>query len=166
MGMERSSYKVTVSKDYLLFAAGHFIAYEDFREMLHGHNYRVSVELEGELDRNAYVFDFVTLKRIMRQLVNELDHRMMLPLHNPVLRVEEGGAEVRVEFTDGSRRYLFPREDVILLPVPNTTAEMLARHFVGRLREELQGEDTSNLTAVTIEVEETTGQAARYREEL
>jgi 6-pyruvoyltetrahydropterin/6-carboxytetrahydropterin synthase len=163
--MSASAYKVTVAKDYLVFAAGHFITYGDFCETLHGHNYRVSVELEGELDENAYVFNFVPLKRIMRQLVNELDHKMLLPLHNPRLRVAEEGEEIHATYVDGSRRYVFPRQDVVLLPISNTTAEMLARHFVGRLKEELGLGETANLSAVTIEVEEVVGQSAVYREE-
>jgi 6-pyruvoyltetrahydropterin/6-carboxytetrahydropterin synthase len=164
--MDSSSYKVAVEKDYLVFAAGHFITYGEFCETLHGHNYRVRVELEGELDENAYVYNFVTLKRTMRDLVNELDHRMLLPLQNPRLTVREDAGEVEVLYVDGSRRYIFPRGDVVLLPIPNTTAEMLARHLTARLREQLALGDVANLTAVTVEVEEVVGQSAIYREEL
>jgi 6-pyruvoyltetrahydropterin/6-carboxytetrahydropterin synthase len=163
--MERSTYKVAVEKDYLIFAAGHFITYGELCETLHGHNYRVSAEIEGELDENAYVFNFVTLKRIMRTLVNELDHKMLLPLHNARLKVVEKGEEVHVTYVDGSRRYVFPRMDVVLLPISNTTAEMLARHLAVRLREELAETETGNLTALSIGVEEVIGQSAWYREE-
>lgn len=165
--MATPSYKVAVEKDYLIFAAGHFITYGELCEALHGHNYRVRVELEGELDENAYVFNFVTLKRTMRRLVDELDHRMLLPLQNPRLAVTDEGAEVHVRYADGSRRYVFPRQDVVLLPIPNTTAEMLARHLAGRLKAELAAlGDTRNLSALAVEVEEVVGQSATYREQL
>jgi 6-pyruvoyltetrahydropterin/6-carboxytetrahydropterin synthase len=164
--MSTSSFRVSVEKDYLLFAAGHFITYGDLCEALHGHNYRVRVELEGELDENAYVFDFVVLKRIMRKLVNELDHRMLLPLNNPMLEVREEGEEITVHFRSRNKRYVFPREDVMLLDIPNTTAEMLARHLTGRLREELAEAGGATPTAIVMMVEETTGQAAWYRETL
>jgi len=164
--MSTSSYKVTVEKDYLVFAAGHFITYGSQCEALHGHNYRARVELEGTLDENSYVFDFVTLKRTMRRLVDELDHRMLLPLSNPRLEVREEGDEVHVSFVDRRKRYVFPREDVVLLPIANTTAEMLATHLTRRLQEELAGSDLSNITAITMMVEEAFGQSAWYREEL
>lgn len=164
--MANPSYKVTVEKDYLVFAAGHFITYGDQCEALHGHNYRVTTELEGELDPNAYVFDFVTLKGIMRRLVNEIDHRMLLPLENPRIQVEADDDEVRVTYLEKERRYLFPREDVVLLPIPNTTAEMLARHLARRLREELAEMGATNISAITIGVEEAFGQTAWYREPL
>lgn len=159
-------YRISVEKDYLVFAAGHFITFRDQCERLHGHNYRVRVELEGAIDENAYVLDFVTLKRIMRGLVNELDHRMLLPLHNPKVGVRREGDEIHVAFPDGRKRYVFPADDVVLLDITNTTAEMLARHLTHRLADELRAIGSTNITAITMQVEETFGQAAWYREEV
>jgi len=159
-----AAYKVVVEKDYLVFAAGHFITYGDLCEALHGHNYRARVELEGELDENSYVFDFVTLKRIMRRLVDEIDHKMLLPLNNRFLELREADGEIEVRYRD--RRYVFPRDDVVLLPIPNTTAEMLACYLADRLKTELVQYGTANLTALAVEVEESFGQSAWYRERL
>ncbi len=162
-----SAYRIHISKDNLMFAAGHFVSYDgDKVEPLHGHNYRFSVTLEGPTEANAYVFNFVTLKRIMKRLADQLDHRMLLPHDNPLITVEppaDGGVIVR---TPG-RWYRFPLEDVVLLPVPNTTVEMLARHLCSQLRAELaEFADARHLTALEIEVEETFGQMAVYREEI
>jgi 6-pyruvoyltetrahydropterin/6-carboxytetrahydropterin synthase len=162
-----SAYRVHISKDNLIFAAGHFVSYDgDKVEPLHGHNYRLSVTVEGPTEENAYVFNFVTLKRIMKRVADELDHRMLLPRDNPLIAVEtqdDGGIVVRTQ----GRWYRFPREDVVLLPLPNTTVEMLARHLCGRLREELGARaDAAHLTAVEVTVEETFGQMAIYREEI
>jgi len=160
-----AEYKVTVEKDYLVFASGHFITYSGTCETLHGHNYRARVEVEGDLDENSYVWDFVSLKRLMRRLVDELDHRMLLPLDNPGLRVTQEGDGVEVLYRE--RRYVFPRSDVVMLPVPNTTAEMLARYLAGRIKEELRGVDgLARLRALAVEVEESFGQSAWYRERL
>ena len=41
-------YRVTVAKDYLVFASAHFITFAGHRcETLHGHNYRVAVTIGG-----------------------------------------------------------------------------------------------------------------------
>src|SRR6187401_2564770 len=83
-------YKVRVTKDYLVFCSGHFISYEgDKCERLHGHNYRAAVEVEGPLDDNHYVFDFIALKNRTKAITDELDHRMMLPRLNKLILVEE-----------------------------------------------------------------------------
>src|SRR5262245_43434439 len=159
-----AEYKVSVEKDYLVFAAGHFITYTGICEALHGHNYRARVEVEGSLDEDSYVWDFVSLKRLMRGLVDELDHRMLLPLDNPQLQLKEEAGSIQVLYKD--RRYVFPRSDVVLLPVPNTTAEMLARYLAGRVKQELLKAGAGRLAAVVVEVEESFGQSAWYRERM
>jgi 6-pyruvoyltetrahydropterin/6-carboxytetrahydropterin synthase len=158
-----SSFQVHVTKDYLVFCAGHFITYEGSQcESLHGHNYRAAVTLTGPVDENFYVFDFTTLKKLMKQVVDELDHRMLLPLQNPLLQLdhEEDGIWVRYK----QRRFFFPNSDVVLLPIPNTTAEMLARHLCGRVKAELSQREALQLTEIAVEVEESFGQSAIYRE--
>ena len=161
-----ANYKVAVQKDYLVFAAAHFITYGGKCEKLHGHNYRVRVELVGTLDQNAYVLDFILLKQIMRPLVDQLDHKMLLPLGNPHLDVEADERAVRVRYRDGEREYLFPHDDVLLLPIVNTTAEMLAWYLAGRLREELAERGADNVVSLAVEVEESFGQSATYHETL
>jgi len=155
-------YKIIVEKDYLVFASGHFITYTDSCETLHGHNYRARVELEGELDAPGYVWDFVTLKKIMRRIVDELDHRVLLPRQNPALTLKEDQVSIEVLYRD--RRYVFPLTDVVLLPIPNTTAEWLARYLCGRVREELGKSGGGRITSVAVEVEESFGQSAWFRE--
>ena len=158
------SFKIHVAKDYLVFCAGHFITYGGHLcEALHGHNYRVGVVLEGALDENWYVFDFVTLKRLMKRLVDRLDHRMLLPLHNPLITLAEG--EGHITATYGERRYTVPQSDVVLLPIPNTTAEMLAEYLAKQLQEQLAQASSCAIHAIEIEVEESFGQSAIYREE-
>lgn len=100
--------------------------------------------------------NFVPLKRLLKRLADELDHRMLLPLHSRVIAVCEDGDSIVAEAQ--GRRYVFPRSDVLLLPVANTTAELLARHIAQRLLAELQALGATNVRAVEIEVQETFGQ--------
>ena len=160
----RGEFRVSVTKDYLVFASAHFITFPGHRcEGLHGHNYRAAVTLDGQLDEEIwYVFDFVTLKHIMRRLCDEIDHKVLLPLQNPKLQIAEGEESVTVSY-EGKPRYVFPRADCALLPVPNTTAEMLAELLAGRLRVELEATGARGLTAIEMEVEENFGQSAFYR---
>ena len=156
-----STFKVHVSKDYLVFCAAHFITYEGKSEPLHGHNYRVSVTVEGTLQGDSYVFNFVTLKRIMRTLVDQLDHRTLLPDANPHFRLTRANGEVTIEVEQ--RRYVLPESDVLVLPLANTTAELLAAYLTQQLRQKIG--DVVNLTACEMEVSEVEGQSALYREE-
>ena len=154
-------FKVRVTKDTFVFCAGHFITYEgDKCERLHGHNYRASVEIEGVLDENLYVFDFIALKRRARAITDELDHRMLLPTQNPVIVLREQGRGIHVRYKD--REWLFPREDCVLLPIENTTAELLARYIGQRLRDDLLKQFGFQATVMRVEFEENIGQSATW----
>jgi 6-pyruvoyltetrahydropterin/6-carboxytetrahydropterin synthase len=154
------NFKIHVSKDYLIFCAAHFITYDGVCEPLHGHNYRASVTVEGDVQDDHFVFNFVTLKRTLRQLVDQLDHRTLLPATNPYFRLIRADNEITVEV--GDRRYVLPEADVLVLPIPNTTAELLAKYLAEQLRAALG--DVPNLTACEMTVDEVEGQSATYRE--
>ena len=160
----RGKFSVSVAKDYLVFASAHFITFAGHRcEGLHGHNYRASATIEGELDEETWlVFDFVMLKQIMRRLCDEIDHKVLLPLANPRLQVVEDGGSVTVAY-EGKPRYVFPRVDCALLPIPNTTVEMLAELLANRLQAQLESMGARGVTAIEMEVEENFGQSAVYK---
>src|SRR5829696_5266098 len=149
----RGEFRVSVTKDYLVFASAHFITFAGHRcEGLHGHNYRASVTIEGALDQQAwFVFDFVELKKIMRRLCDEIDHLVLLPLTSDRIQVVEDGDHVNVG-VDGKPRYVFPRKHCALLPIPNTTVEMLAQMLTERLQAAIGEEGVKPLTAIEMEV--------------
>ncbi|SIO65990.1 6-pyruvoyltetrahydropterin/6-carboxytetrahydropterin synthase [Singulisphaera sp. GP187] len=157
--MSDSRYKVRVSKDYLVFCSGHFITYlGDQCERIHGHNYRVAVEVEDDLDQNHYVFDFIALKDLTRAITDELDHRMLLPTESTQILLEDEGPNWRVRYQD--RYWSFPRNECALLPIANTTAELLANYIAGRLRDALTARGLDLPRIMRVEVEESFGQSA------
>lgn len=163
----RDEFRVSVEKDQMVFSSAHFITYAGHRcEGLHGHNYRARVTVTGALDEESwFVFDFVELKAIMKRLCDEIDHLVLLPLQGTRITVVEEGDVVKVG-VDGQPRYVFPRRDCALLPIPNTTVEMLARLLAERLRAQLESSGARQLTSIEMEVEENFGQSAIYRLEL
>jgi 6-pyruvoyltetrahydropterin/6-carboxytetrahydropterin synthase len=157
--MSAERYKVRVTKDHLVFCSGHFISYEgDKCERLHGHNYRAAVEVEDDLDENQYVFDFIALKDLTRSITDELDHRMLLPAQSALIRLEEDGSNWRVRYRD--RYWSFPRDECAVLPIANTTAELLADYVSTRLRQGLRDKNLPLPRVVRVEVEESFGQSA------
>jgi 6-pyruvoyl tetrahydropterin synthase/QueD family protein len=154
------SYKIVVEKGNLRFSAAHFITFMGKCERLHGHNYAVSVELAGEPTEDGYVFDFVELKSILRGVYDSLDHRFLIPMENEHLRVDESEKEWEVRF--GDRRYVFPAQDVLPLPVDNITAERLAEYVCGQVVEKLGAQGATNLSAIAVGIEEAPGQTAYH----
>ena len=157
--MSTERYKVRVTKDHLVFCCGHFISYDGHQcERLHGHNYRAAIEIEGPLTADYYVFDFVALKARAKEITDELDHHMLLATRNPVIKLEENDGRVRVRYKD--REWVFPRGDCILLPIENTTAELIARYLAGRLADALRSRHGFVPQVLRVEVEENVGQSA------
>ena len=155
-------YRVRIADDSTVFASAHFITYDrDTCEPLHGHNFRVAVTVTGPLDENHYVVDFVALKKIVMELLAELDHRVLLPTKHEQIRVETLGEEVEVFFP--GRRWLFPRSECALLPLANTTVELLARHLASGLVDRLAPLTGGGRSDVTVEVEESPGWSAACR---
>jgi 6-pyruvoyl tetrahydropterin synthase/QueD family protein len=160
MTVQRSKRKVRVEGGYLNFSAAHFITYGDKCERLHGHNYGVLVEVEGELGQDNLVFDFTILKRRTKAICQQLDHRFLLPLYNPHLELQESETSWEIRF--GERRYVFPRSDVVELPIANSTAELLAEYICGEICKTLSEYPLANLHSITVGVEEAPTQMAYY----
>jgi 6-pyruvoyl-tetrahydropterin synthase len=156
-------YEVFVGKEYLKFNAAHFIAYPGFRERLHGHNYQVAVRLEGELGPDGYVIDFGLVKRVTKAVCEELDERTILPAASDCLTIEESADVVTVSYEDGAR-FVFPRGDVVLLPIVHSSAEELAAWVAGRLRVELEAAGARPWRRLEVSVAETPGQSASFVE--
>ena len=158
-----ANFRVTVCKDYLSFCSAHFITFSGHQcESLHGHNYRVGVTVAGAVDPEcAFVVDFAILKNVVRELVKPMDHRVLLPTRNQKLVLREDGDSLTVDYF-GQPRFVFPRRDCALLPITNTTAEMLAEYMALQVRDELRRQGVRNLETIEIEVEESLGQSAYY----
>jgi 6-pyruvoyltetrahydropterin/6-carboxytetrahydropterin synthase len=150
-------YRVRLDKEYHVFSAAHFITFDgEVCEPLHGHNYRVAVEVDGPLDENYYVVDFIALRDSLKEITDDLEHHMLLPLEHPAIRVSADDREVEVTFEE--RRWVFPRCECALLPMPNTTAELLARYIGKRLLADLQQRTGTRPTRIQVSVDESNGQ--------
>jgi 6-pyruvoyltetrahydropterin/6-carboxytetrahydropterin synthase len=167
------AWKILIERGNLEFSAAHFITFEGECEPLHGHNYGVRVEATGPLTADSYVFDFVTLKDIVRTLCKQWDHHFLLPLDNPYLRITEQDDAWELEFVgpkaadflavSGRIRYVLPKWSVVPLPIDNATAERLAEQLAHRIFEQLRARDIGqHLERLTVGVEETAMQTAFY----
>jgi 6-pyruvoyltetrahydropterin/6-carboxytetrahydropterin synthase len=153
-------YSVTLAKEDFKFAAAHFTLFPDRpAELLHGHNYRVSLELEGEqLDAHGLLVDLTAVKRRVRECCALLDERTLIPERAPALRIERGDDQVSIRFQD--RSYALPAPDVRLLPLENVSMELLARLLWREIAPALAG---SRVRAMALTLHETAGQSATYR---
>jgi len=155
--------RLRLAKADFAFAAAHFTLFpDDEAERLHGHNYRVRVELSGaDVDDHGFLVPVAPVKARLRALCAALDERILIPEKSRRLELRRDGETLSV--SHGGRSYRFPSREVALLPLPNVTIEALAKHLWTELAPALGGSAVRHLR---VEVEETEGQSAAFEAEL
>ena len=161
--MSAGTFTFRLCKEDFKFSAAHFTVFGSrVAETLHGHNYHVGVEVEGDrLDEIGLLTDIAPLKKAIRARCAELDSLVLVPESCPYLEIERDEESVIVRWAD--RCYRFPAREVVLLPLANITVEELARMLWRDLARLIEDEAVRGL-AVT--VEETAGQGCVYRASL
>lgn len=156
-----AQYRVVLQKEQLVFSAAHFITFAgDICECLHGHNYGVKAEVSGPLDNNQYVIDFIAFRDSLAEIVKQLDHHVLLATEHPMIKVQNDGVEVTATFRE--KRWVFPVEDCMLLPIENTTAERIAWWIANELRIRLKP-SVLGLDWLEVAVDENHGQWGHCR---
>ncbi len=155
--MSDATYRVDVSKEQFVFSAAHFITFAgDICERIHGHNYGVRASIEGPLDENRYVVDFIALRDAVLEQTQALDHHVILPSDHAEIKITSDDKETTATFRD--RRWVFPNEDCVILPVINTTAEEIARVIAERVITKTHEKFGGQLSYLEVAVDENCGQ--------
>jgi len=157
------AWSIRIFKEYFKFSCAHFLIFPDgSKERLHGHNYHVDVEIEGGLSDRGLVIDFNHAKPIVRELCDSLDEHWIVPGEHPELKIE-ALADGHTSVIYREARYLVPSDEVIVLPINNTSVENLAAWLGRELRSRLLAHfDDSDLTRLRVAISETPGQHGLY----
>lgn len=166
MSLDTSNFGISIDTGELRFSAAHFITYRETCENLHGHNFHVRVDARGDNSSDDLLIDFVLITRLAAGICLRLHDKVLLPARSEevALRdVDDGTVEAR----SYDKRFMLPRDNCFLLPVGNTTAEMLAWYISEQLLTELRAHNgTGNISLLTIAVEEADRQWGVYRREV
>lgn len=158
----KERFGIRLDKQYFNFGSAHFLIFADgTREELHGHNYRATLEIDGDLDAGHVVADFIEVKPIFKACCDELDHRTIFPSQNPHLRIEIRDDGVHAFYLND--HYLVPIRDVKILEIANTSSELLARWLCERLLQQISVRlPELKIARVLVTVQESPGQSAVY----
>ena len=171
VGTTGASFEVYVSKDTFKFNAAHFVAFENYRERLHGHNYQVGVRLLGQrqLGADGYLIDFGNVKTVTKQICKRLNEHFLCPMHSNVLDIEvTDDHQVRIVCQVDGSVFCFPRTDCALLPIVHATTEEIAIYLWAEILNGLQADYLIQRQIHTMEVTvaEAPGQEATFRLEI
>ncbi len=142
----------------LRFSACHFIPNHPKCGCLHGHTYAISVRIEGE-QVGEFIIDFEQVKRIVNDICDRLDHRVLIAEKDPRLRIEKRGS-ISIEIIESKKKYVLPPEDVVFLPTGSVSAEDLCKYFTSGIAKALKSNGADNITKIHVRVDEGIGQGA------
>ena len=150
---------IRLAKENMKFSAGHFTIFSATeRERLHGHNFRVEVDIHAQMLGNGMCFDYGLYKDRIVALCRELNEWFLLPTQSPHLRIEDDGDLIYAHFA--GERIPFLRQDVLLLPLVNITLEELAGYFIQRLLQDRQEVLAHRIGLIEVRVFSGPGQSA------
>ncbi|QLY23880.1 6-carboxytetrahydropterin synthase [Bdellovibrio sp. KM01] len=149
-----------LAKQNFKFSAAHFLIFDETHaEKLHGHNYQVKVDINAPADESqhsdGYFMDFNVFKKFIKARLDVWDEIVLLPQNHPDMKFKKTDKSLEVTFRD--RFYVFPLNEVILLPVTNTSVENLSKILAEEFFAEFK---KYGVQKVVVSVEETQGQGA------
>lgn len=148
-------------KQNFKFSSAHFLIFDDqHAEKLHGHNYQVSVEIwgpseSGSWDQQGFYVDFNVFKKAIKTKLDQWDEMVLLPEKHQDMKITSKSPSLEVRFRD--RFYVFPENEVILLPVTNTSVEQLSKILALEFFDQFK---KHKVRKISVRVEETSGQGA------
>lgn len=162
--LNTSSYKICIDKQRFKFAAAHMTVFPNkTKENLHGHNYKVSLSIHVKKHNFEDLISFKDFKRCLEPICEKLDEKILIAQDNPYSVIRKEGKSLFLEvFT---KKYMFPADEVELLPLQNITTEYLAEYIGHLYLEKLNTLDIKiqQIEAVETTVGESFGQQASYR---
>ncbi len=160
---QQEHFGIHLDKEYFKFSAAHFLIFPDgSSERLHGHNYQVEAIIEGNLEKGGLVYNFSDIKPLVKQICDDLDEKVLLPSQNPWLRLEQRGHNFYVNHNN-QKEYMFPKSEVLILPIDNTSTERFAYYICHRLFKEIKNIFVyHHISKITVRVFESKGQSGYY----
>ncbi len=154
MNSTDSSFSISINKFLSHFSAAHALILAQYEEGLHGHNYNVEVVIEGKIDRDGILIDFVYLETLVNHITAEWDHYVLIPSKNDYLKIRKQGPNLELEY--GDRFYSIPEDEIRILDCTNVTTESVSRLLGEILHDRLKNEVFwTNIYAITVSVWET-----------
>jgi 6-pyruvoyl-tetrahydropterin synthase len=60
--------------------SAHYTLSSEPNSQIHGHTYRINVEIEGEVNpATGFVMDFDELRRVVKEILRRWDHKLIVP---------------------------------------------------------------------------------------
>ena len=125
-----------IAKDFIWEMSHRLTFHKGPCKNIHGHSYKLRVEVEGNLNSNSMILDYYDLESIVRPLLNQLDHAFLCDKNDDLM--------INFLAANGFKHYIM--DDF-------TTAENMVDMFIQKFKPEF--EKFQNIESMMIRVYET-----------
>lgn len=115
------------------FSSAHFLDFES----LHGHNFKIKVFFNSDFENEK-------IEKYISEICNAFDHKILIPENSKKFKICKNNEEVIVGIK--GKKYVFPKKDVIILPIEDTTVELIAEYIYKELKKK-----NENIKKITLE---------------
>lgn len=158
-------HRIVIAREQYKFSCAHMTVFPDgTKERLHGHNYTLGIALDLDSVALAAMVPFAPIKAALAEICAAWKERVLIAAHNPHLKIVRDDTELELVLCGD--RYVFPRTDVLVLPIDNISVEALSVHVAELLRGKLAAVVAPHARALEVTVEESPGQGATCTVEL
>jgi 6-pyruvoyltetrahydropterin/6-carboxytetrahydropterin synthase len=144
-------------KSNIRFSSAHIIPEYEKCGRLHGHSYGVHIKVKGKPDSKGIILDFSMVKDALRKIINDLDHKILIPKKSNVMKINKQEDSVSISLSE--KNYVFPVSDCVFLPIESTSAENLASYILESFVKNISLH--KQIEEIEIGVDEGYGQGAR-----
>jgi len=118
--------KFRIGLEGFSFDSAHYTLSSEGNQQLHGHTYKVSVEVEGTIDeKSGFVIDFEILKKIIAEVIREWDHKLIVPIEDYNQIYVKGPFKLEVKTIP----HKYPTVEYIGLEITKIIYEKLEKKF-------------------------------------
>lgn len=129
--------KVKIGKDFIWEMAHRLPFHEAGCRNIHGHSYKMRVELTGSMNENSMILDFYDVAKVVQPLIDKIDHAFICDENDTLM----------LDFLKQNNFKYY------LMNQKHTTAERMSIHFLQVFAPEFAKYE--NLDTVTVRVYET-----------
>ena len=144
-------------QEKIRFSSAHVIPEYEKCGRLHGHTYAIHAKLYGETNNKGIIIDFSIIKNELKKIVKDLDHKILIPKNSKYLKINIDNKNIIIQTL--GKKYVFPKEDCVLLPIDSSSAEKLSYYIIKKFSKVIKKFDQIN--KIELGVDEGFGQGAR-----
>lgn len=144
-----------IESDHFNFDYSHFLPWHQGKcADFHGHSSTISVAVTGYCNENGMVLDFADMKKAVKEAIDLVDHKIMVP-KNTVVSTNEKETVISFESKSRAHELKVPTSEVVLLD-SDSTVENLSGYLAAAIIDKMPW----NVTSALVQMNEGVGKSA------